>query len=57
VATKTCELTTTAAVRPGAVLSLTFYIGNQLFRADRLTRGYVLYRDIASQFGPVPAYL
>lgn len=31
--------------------------GNQLFRADRLTQGYVLYRDVAMQYGPISAYV
>jgi hypothetical protein len=31
--------------------------GNQLYRAERLARGLWLYRDVADQYGPVPAYL
>jgi hypothetical protein len=45
--------------RPDMVYNLGFLSGedgNQLYRADRLARGYRLYRDIASPYGPIGAY-
>lgn len=31
--------------------------GNQMFRVDQMARGKLLYRDIESQYGPLPIYI